>query len=163
MGQYEEELIELNRQEEEIQFHCFSNKTALEVGLLLVEEAKNIGKSITVDISRNGQCLFHHAMEGTTIDNAEWIRRKNNVVTRFGHSSYHVGTQLRSQGKTMEEKYGISSSEYAAHGGAFPLIIKGVGPVGTITVSGLPQKEDHELVVRTLCTYLGLTERFVKA
>ena len=61
-----------------------------------------------------------------------------------------MGIYLQNTGQTMEEKYLISSSEYAAHGGAFPLIIKDVGVVGTITVSGLPQREDHELVVNTL-------------
>jgi uncharacterized protein (UPF0303 family) len=155
MNQYEQELIELVQQEVEVQFSSFSNETALKIGLMLYEEAKKLEKAVAIDISRNGQCLFHLAMEGTTIDNAQWIRRKNNVVNRFGKSSYLVGTNLRMQGKTIEEKYGISRGEYADHGGAFPLIIKGVGPVGTITVSGLPQKEDHELVVRVLRTYLS--------
>jgi uncharacterized protein (UPF0303 family) len=50
----------------------------------------------------------------------------------------------------------ISSSEFAAHGGAFPLIIRGVGVIGTITVSGLPQEEDHELVVTTLRKFLAV-------
>ncbi len=161
MNLYEQELVELEQQEEEIQFNSFSNETALRIGLMLHEAAKKMGKSVTIDISRHGQCLFHFAMPGTTIDNAEWIRRKNNVVQRFGKSSYHVGTKLRIQGKTLEEKYGISRSEYADHGGAFPLIIKGVGVVGTVTVSGLPQKEDHELVVGILHTYLSELSSFM--
>ncbi len=65
-----------------------------------------------------------------------------------------MGIALQSKGQTIEGKYLISSSEFAAHGGAFPLIIRGVGVVGTITVSGLPQEEDHELVVTTLKTLL---------
>jgi len=154
MNQYEQELKEMEQEEEEIQFSSFSNETALKIGLMLYEEVKKVGKAVTINISRNGQCLFQFAMAGTSIDNAEWIRRKNNVVNRFGKSSYHVGTTLRAQGKTIEEKYGISRNEYADHGGAFPLIIKEVGLVGTVTVSGLPQKEDHELVVRTLRSYL---------
>ena len=88
------------------------------------------------------------------IDNGEWIKRKNNVVNRFGHSSYFMSVSLLNVDKTMEEKYLLSSHEYAAHGGAFPLLIKNVGVIGTITVSGLPQKEDHELVVTTIKQFL---------
>ena len=87
--------------------------------------------------------------------NGEWIKRKNNVVNRFGHSSYYMGVSLQNIGQTIEEKYLIPSGDYAAHGGAFPLIIKDVGVVGTITVSGLPQQEDHELVVTTLRQFLA--------
>jgi uncharacterized protein (UPF0303 family) len=78
------------------------------------------------------------------------------VVNRFGHSSFYMGISLKSKGQTIEEKYLIPSSEFAAHGGAFPLIIRGVGVVGTITVSGLPQEEDHELVVTTLRKFLAV-------
>jgi len=155
MNEYEMVLKELRQQEEEIQFSSFTNDTALAVGMALFQEAKKHGKPVAIDITRSGLQLFHFAMEGTSIDNGEWIKRKNNVVTRFGHSSYYVGTYLKNAGQTIEEKYLISSSDYAAHGGAFPLIIRNVGVVGTITVSGLPQQEDHELVVTTLRQFLA--------
>lgn len=151
---YEELLKELRLQEEEIQFTHFSHDTALTVGMALVQEARKRGKSVAVDIARNGHQLFHFSMEGTSPDNNEWVRRKNNVVNRFGHSSYYVGISLQRAGQTIEQKYLISSYDFAAHGGAFPLIIRGVGAVGTITVSGLPQQEDHELLVTTLRTLL---------
>jgi uncharacterized protein (UPF0303 family) len=137
---FENQLHDILRQEEELQFSRFTNEMALEIGLMLHREAKKSGNAVTIDISRSGQCLFHYAMDGTSIDNAEWIRRKNNVVNRFSRSSYYIGTRLRSQGVTMEDKYSISTNEYAAHGGAFPLRLKGTGVIGTITVSGLPQK-----------------------
>ena len=148
-------LKELLQQEEEIQFKSFDNNMAFVIGLALLEAARSKGKGVTIDIARNGQQLFHFAMPGTSRDNDAWVQRKNNVVNRFGHSSYYMGISLKSKGQTMEEKYLISSSEYAAHGGAFPLIIRGVGVVGTVTVSGLPQEEDHELVVTTLKKYLA--------
>ena len=148
-------LKELLQQEEEIQFNSFDNNMAFAIGLALLEAARSKGKGVTIDIARNGQQLFHFAMPGTSRDNDAWVQRKNNVVNRFGHSSYYMGVSLKSKGQTMEEKYLISSNEYAAHGGAFPLIIRGVGVVGTVTVSGLPQEEDHELVVTTLKKYLA--------
>ena len=155
MHEYELLLQELRQQEEDIQFESFTNETALAVGMALLNAARNGDKVVAIDITRNGQQLFHFAMAGTSSDNGEWIKRKNRVVNRFGHSSFYVGTSLRSASRTMEEKYLLSSSEYAAHGGAFPLIIKNVGVIGTITVSGLPQQEDHELVVSTLRQFLA--------
>lgn len=155
MNEYEGALKELRQQEEEIQFTSFTHDTALAVGMALLQEARKRGKAVAIDITRSGQQLFHFAMAGTTVDNGEWIKRKNNVVNRFGHSSYYVGTSLKNAGQTMEEKYLVSSSDYAAHGGAFPLIIRNAGIVGTITVSGLPQQEDHELVVSTLKEFLA--------
>lgn len=158
MSTTENLLQDLLQQEEEIQFSRFPNDLALEVGLALLQEAKTHSKPVAIDITRNGLQLFHFAMEGTAIDNGEWIRRKNNVVNRFGHSSFFVGRSLKNADKTIEEKYLISSQEYAAHGGAFPLIVRGVGPVGTVTVSGLPQQEDHELVVRVLRQFVERQE-----
>lgn len=155
MNEYEALLQDLKQQEQDIQFAHFSNDSALALGLALLEEARKRGKSVAIDITRGGQQLFHFAMAGTAIDNGEWIKRKNRVVQRFGHSSYYVGISLKNAGQTIEEKYLLPEREYAAHGGAFPLIIRNVGVVGTITVSGLPQQEDHELVVTTLKKFLA--------
>jgi uncharacterized protein (UPF0303 family) len=155
MSEYDELLGQLRQQEEDVQFASFSNDTALAVGMALVQAAREMGKAVTVDITRGGQQLFHFAMAGTSIDNGEWVKRKNRVVNRFGHSSYYMGVSLKNAGQTIEKKYLLPESEYAPHGGAFPLIIKGVGVVGTITVSGLPQAEDHELVVSTLKQFLA--------
>jgi uncharacterized protein (UPF0303 family) len=155
MNEYEDVLKELRQHEEEIQFASFSNDMALVIGLALLEAARKRSRPVAIDISRNGQQLFHFSMVGTALDNDEWIRRKNRVVNRFGHSSYYMGMYLKNIGQTIEEKYLVSSSEYAAHGGAFPLMIRDVGVVGTITVSGLPQQEDHELVVTTLKHFLA--------
>jgi uncharacterized protein (UPF0303 family) len=66
-----------------------------------------------------------------------------------------MGQLLKSKGKRIEEAYLISETDYAPHGGCFPVIVKDTGVVGTITVSGLPQEEDHKLVVQAIRTYLA--------
>ncbi|NRR33601.1 heme-degrading domain-containing protein [Oxalobacteraceae bacterium] len=148
-------LATLLAQEERLQFDSFSNAMALEIGMRLEKAARDMGKAITIDISRNGQQLFQHAMQGTTADNADWIRRKNNVVQRFAHSSFYIGQYHRSRGTSFEVHTGLDQAIYAAHGGAFPLIVKGTGMIGTITVSGLPQAEDHALVTAVLMDFLA--------
>ncbi|VBB07022.1 haem-degrading [Lucifera butyrica] len=158
MEDLQELLTQVKNEEELLQFASFTNETALALGTQLANTAAQKGKAVTVDICRNGQQLFHYAMTGTSADNDAWIQRKNRVVNRFGHSSYYVGLLLRSQEKTMENKYLLPESDYAPHGGAFPLRIKNVGVVGTITVSGLPQREDHELIVGVLKNFLGLPD-----
>lgn len=158
MDQTERLIAMIQEQEEQLQFGRFTNDMALELGLKLADRAQREGLPVTVDITRCGQQLFHFAAEGTTPDNDQWILRKNRVVGRFGKSSLLMGLLLQASGKTMEEKYLLPSSDYAAHGGAFPLTIRGVGVVGTITVSGLPQKEDHALVVSVLREYLSLAD-----
>jgi uncharacterized protein (UPF0303 family) len=148
-------LAELAAQEEELQLTRFDNDDAWALGVALVEEARREGAGLVVDIERGGQQLFHAALPGTAPDNDSWIVRKGNVVRRFGHSSLYMGQLCREQGTTFEAKFGLPSTEYAAHGGAFPLLVGDVGPVGVVAVSGLPQLEDHRLVVRVLRRYLA--------
>ncbi|HEY0755549.1 MAG TPA: heme-degrading domain-containing protein [Ktedonobacteraceae bacterium] len=155
MGEYDELLTILLAQESELQFSEFSNETALEVGLALLKAARDLGKAVTIDITRNGQQLFHYSMNGTSADNDSWVRRKSNTVQRFGRSSYAMGIALKNAGLSIEQKYLLPESEFAPHGGSFPLSIRHVGVVGTITVSGLPQAEDHELVITTLRAFLA--------
>ena len=143
-------------QEKELQFKEFSNEDAWKIGSLMVGAATERHLAITIDICRSGQQLFHYAMPGTNIDNDEWIKRKNRVVGRFFHSSYYMGCFYRNLNTTIERNSLLIETEFAPHGGAFPLSIEGVGIVGTITVSGLPQKEDHDFVVGALRKYLAI-------
>ena len=147
---------ELLRQEAELQFQRFDNDTALALGEALVAAARDDGLAVTVDVRRGEQQLFHAALAGTAADNDAWIERKNRVVRRFGHSSFYVGLLLGLEGTSIEEKFLVDGTRYAAHGGAFPVIVRHVGMVGTVTVSGLPQAEDHRLVVGVLRGFLGL-------
>jgi uncharacterized protein (UPF0303 family) len=99
--------------------------------------------------------VFHASLPGTSADNDEWVKRKVRLVYRFGHSSFYIGQLLKSKGKSIEEMFLIPESQYAPHGGCFPIIVKNTGMVGAITISGLPQEEDHKLVVRAIRDYLN--------
>ncbi len=147
-------LGELLAQERELQLDSFDNAAAWELGGRLVSAARAGGHGVTVDITRGEQQLFHAALDGTSADNDAWIVRKNNVVRRFGHSSYYVGRECEAAGQSLEERFFVDPREYSAHGGAFPIAVRGVGVVGTVTVSGLPQAEDHRLVVSVLRDFL---------
>jgi uncharacterized protein (UPF0303 family) len=155
MDTLQDQLAAMLREEEELQFRAFTNETALRLGLLFADVAKREGKSVTIDIARSGQMLFHYALPGTSADNDAWIERKKRVVDRYGHSSFYIGTLCKSQGVAFEEKSRLDRDRYAASGGCFPVIVRDVGAVGTVTVSGLPQAEDHALVVRVLREFLG--------
>ena len=148
-------LKQLLQEENELQFINFNESTAWQLGTQMVERAMRENLSITVDITRGQQQLFHASMPGTAADNDEWVKRKVRLVNRFGHSSFYMGQLLKHKGKTIEQSYLIPESEFAAHGGCFPIIVKGTGMVGTITVSGLPQEEDHKLVIQTLRDFLA--------
>jgi uncharacterized protein (UPF0303 family) len=148
-------LAELAAQEERLQFTHFDNDDALELGSRLVQAARAIDAPVAIDIARNGHVLFHVALPGATPDNDGWIARKSRVVQRFGHSSLYVRTQCEVDGTSLEHTYGLDPRDYAAHGGAFPIIIRGVGPIGIVVVSGLPQLEDHKLVTEAIEAFLA--------
>ena len=152
-------VADLAAQEAELQLAHFDEDDAWALGSALVDEARRRGAGVVIDIERAGWQLFHAALPGSAPDNAEWIRRKGNVVRRFGRSSLHVGQLCRDQGTTLEEKYAVPSADYAAHGGAFPLAVRGVGPVGVVAVSGLPQLEDHDLLVSVLRGWLAASRQ----
>jgi endoglucanase len=147
-------LDTLLRQEQRLQFDRFSNDDAYDIGVKLIEMARAAKKSISVEIARDGHVLFAHGMNGTSPDNNNWIRRKSNLVKRTGHSSYYIHTEVRRNGGDIDALPGLDVRDFAAHGGSFPLVIKGQGLVGTITVSGLPGEEDHAMVVAALKDYL---------
>jgi uncharacterized protein (UPF0303 family) len=151
----EKERQRVEAEERELVFERFTNEDSLELGLLLVEKARSRQLGIAIDVERNGQRLFHFAATGSTPDNAAWIERKKNLVKRVFRSSYAVGLKLAAEGKTLTERLGIPAETFAAHGGCFPVLVKNAGCIGTVTVSGLPQKDDHDLVVEAIREFLG--------
>ena len=147
----DEDLRRIALQEQRLQFDHFNATTAWNLGNHLREAAEARQAAIVIDIHSQGMPLFYVALEGTTPDNPDWVRRKRNIVTRFFRSSYAVGLMEKQQKINLAA---LDSRDYAAHGGCFPILLPHTGFLGTITVSGLPQREDHCLVVQTVADFL---------
>ena len=150
-----EDMERVALQERELRLPRLDARTAWDLGVRLRTMAEERGLAVVIDVRQFGQPLFYTAMEGTVPDNVEWVRRKGNVVARFHRSSYAIGLKLKAKNETLTEQQGLPLTDYATHGGSFPLTVVGAGLVGSVTVSGLPQRADHELVVEALCGLLG--------
>jgi uncharacterized protein (UPF0303 family) len=149
-----DDLTRVTQQERELHLPRFDAEIAWQLGTRLRAIAQERGLAIVIDVRRFNQPLFYAALDGTTPDNPEWVRRKSNVVARYHRSSYGMGLSLQLRGQTLEER-GHAIADFAAHGGSFPIYVEGAGIIGSVTVSGLPQRADHELVVEALCAHLG--------
>lgn len=158
-NEYHPLIAELEEQERRLRLSRLENDDAWRLGCLVAELAQRSGAAVTIGVRRAGQRLFHRALTGTSADNDAWLERKCRVVDRYAASSYLVGTRYRAKGTTFEESSRLDPDRYAAHGGAFPLRVEGVGVVGTVAVSGLPQVEDHALVVQALEQFLDRAPR----
>jgi uncharacterized protein (UPF0303 family) len=134
----------------ELQFPRFTKDDSLNLGLLLVKLGKGRRLPIAIDITKGEQVLFHVALDGATPDNEHWIRAKHRTAARYEVPSLLVGLRGRLHGGRIEDKGWFDESRYAPHGGSFPVYVAGVGAVATVTVSGLPQQQDHDLVVEGL-------------
>ena len=150
-----DDLNTIRLQEQELHFSRFDEDVAWQLGMRVRELAVAQKFGVVIDVRRFGQALFYCALPGTSPDNPEWVRRKGNVVARFHRSSYAIGLELQQSGGTLMEKHGLSLADYAVHGGSFPIRVASAGVIGSVTVSGVPQRSDHELVVEALSFVLG--------
>ncbi|MHA7210950.1 heme-degrading domain-containing protein [Arthrobacter sp. MDT1-65] len=137
----------------ELQFTRFTNDDAVALGQLLVQLGVGRNLPIAVSICKPNHILFRAALEGATPDNDHWLDAKSRTAQRYSVPSLLVGLRARRNGGRIEDNPMFDTSTHAAHGGSFPFYIRGVGPVATVTVSGLPQLEDHRLVVEALRTF----------
>ena len=158
----EADIAQLEIQEQQLQFSSFNEDDAWKLGQAMRAAALLKNHPFVIDIRVAGRKLFFTALPGSVPENENWVRRKINIVMVKHKSSYHIGRELAQNGKVLNEAQGFNPIDVAAHGGCFPIIIKNVGVVGTITVSGIPQREDHNFVVEQLCAYLKLDHAILK-
>ena len=152
----EDDLRIIARQEERLVFDGFGEADAFEIGYALRKRALAENFAIIIDIRLWDRPLFYAALPGSTANNPDWARRKANVVRMFQKSTYRMMLEQGGQSALFGERYGLAASDYVLAGGGFPVRVKGAGVIGAITVSGLPQRQDHAIVVDALCDHLGI-------
>ena len=123
----------------------FDEATALQLGAILLDLAQ--GLPVVINIRNAHRTFFHAALPGSQAGNDNWARRKSNTVLMTGRASMAVGLKNAARNQTLSRD-GLSEVDYADHGGAVPICVVQVGMVAVVTVSGLPQEDDHRLVIR---------------
>lgn len=133
-----------------IELDKFSNQTALDMGMAIINLAQKNNQHIAVEISRLNHTVFLYVDENLPEDKLNWLRRKSNVAKRFEESSLSVKNDLQEGNMTLTKTFGLDEKDFLANGGAIPVFVKSAGMVAVITVSGLHDAKDHNLIIDAL-------------
>jgi uncharacterized protein (UPF0303 family) len=153
-----EDIAKIIEQEKALGFSAFDEETAFALGTLTREMAIADGLSVIVDVRLWDRPLCYSALPGTAAANFDWARRKINSVQAYHKSTYRMFLEQGASERIFPPDYGLDPADYAIAGGAFPIRVAKAGVIGAVAVSGLPQRDDHNLVVRALCLYLRQDE-----
>lgn len=131
-------------------FDKFDEDDAWGLGLLMRERAAADGLPIAIDIRLGDAPLCSIMMPGANASNFDWARRKRNLSLLVGQSSWELSLSA-AIGTDIVNLMGLDPRDYTPHGGCVPIRVEGVaGIVATVTVSGLPQEQDHIFAVEAL-------------
>ena len=133
-----------------IELDSFSNQRALEMGLKIIDLAKSRNQHIAVEICRLNHTVFIYVDDSLPVDKHNWLRRKANVAKQFEESSLSVKNDFKEGNITLEKTCGLDEKDFIAKGGSIPIFVKNAGMIATITVSGLSDVEDHNIIIDAL-------------
>ena len=148
-------LDELLDQEVRLALPALNEDDAIAIGQRILGRAQERDLPVTIEVRRASRVVFRAARTGTNAHNDMYVAGKARIVERFGHSTMYERLRYELEGTTFAEATSLAFPEYAPHGGGFPLIVAGTGPVGVAIVSGLPQEADHALIVEVLGEYVA--------
>jgi uncharacterized protein (UPF0303 family) len=151
-----DDIALIQKQEAALVFPAFDEAIAFQIGSAIRDRALKENLPIIVDIRTFDRPLFYAAMPGSNASNPDWARRKINVVRRFLKSTYRMVLEQQRPDRSFKPGEGLDISDYVLAGGGFPVTVRGAGVIGVIAVSGLPEREDHGVVVDALCEHLGI-------
>ena len=154
-----DDIVGIAKQEKRLAFTAFDEATAFAIGSSIRERGLAEKLPIVIQISVWDRLLFYAALPGSSSSNFDWVRRKINVVKMFQKSTYRMVLEPNSPDRAFKTGHGLPVTDHVLAGGGFPVMIKGVGAVGAFGVSGLPEREDHGVVVDALCDHLGIERK----
>jgi uncharacterized protein (UPF0303 family) len=131
-------------------FASFDISRAIALGEIALEIARTRSLPVAIEVWHTGRLVFKAALPGSSRENDDWLRRKRNVVERLNMSTMAARIEYEEKGQEFIAATGLPSHDYAAHGGGWPIEVAGTGTVGFLGISGLPQVQDHELIVECL-------------
>ena len=152
----ESDIARIAEQEVRLRFASFTADTAWDLGVRLRALAAARSAAVAIEVRIARETVFFFAMPGTSPANADWARRKRNTVELLEQSSYRVGLSLALERTTLEAKMGLPVRDYASHGGSMPVVAANGTLAGVVTVSGMPQRIDHCLVVEAMAAVCGI-------
>jgi uncharacterized protein (UPF0303 family) len=147
------DVADLDAEFARFRFTALDHEAAVALGEDLVRRSREKGWPMAVSVKLGDHEVFHVALPGATPINDNWIRRKRNLVELTGEPTFLVGQRLAAEGKTLDD-LDLSEVDFAAAGGGYPLVVNDV-VVGSVIVSGVPQQDDHALVVEALTALAG--------
>lgn len=147
----------IKRQEAALVFDRFDEAVAFEVGSAIRQRGLADNMPIVIDIRTFDRPLFYAALPGSNASNPDWVRRKVNVVKRFLRSTYRLVLEQERPDRTFKVGEGLDIADYVLAGGGFPVTVKNAGVIGVIAVSGLPERQDHGVIVDVLCDFLNVS------
>ena len=154
-----EDIARIAEQEKRLAFTEFDEAVAFSIGSAIRVRALAEDLPIVIQISVWDRLLFFAALPGSSGSNADWVRRKVNVVKMFHKSTYRMVLEQNSPDRAFKTGHGLPVTEYVLAGGGFPVMVRGVGAVGAFGVSGLPERQDHGVIVDALCDHLGIERK----
>ena len=72
------------------------------------------------------------------------------MVKQFEESSLGVKKDFKEGNMSLEKTFGLNEKDFVVKGGSIPIFVKNAGMIATITVSGLPDEEDHRIIIEAL-------------
>ena len=148
-------LEHLAAEQEHLLLDTFDYDLAWALGQAIRMRAAAMKAPVAVEVSHGTVPVFVSLLPGATLDNLDWTARKRAVAHRFHRSSLAMRLEAEKAGFDFNARFRLPNESYVASGGGVPLILRDGTLIGTAAVSGLPDVEDHQLIVDGLTSLLS--------